>query len=274
MNIDIDGLAEILRDAAKTEILPRFGRLDASAISEKSNALDIVTEADIAAEKFIQNAVSELMPEALFLGEELIAADPSLQDKLADAPLVVVVDPIDGTSNYAAGMPLFGVMASVIAHGETIGGIIYDPMLDEFMLAEKGAGAWRLRQDGERSKLTCASPVPLEQMVGTVSIRTLPDRGPVFANLIKVPLALGLRCSAHEYRNLISGQCHYLVHYMEIGALTSWDHAAGVLISTEAGAYVRRFDGSKYSPVHRDGGILGAPDQDSWQMLRSEVFTF
>src|SRR5690606_30636327 len=96
-------LASILRDAARAEALPRFRRLDSSMVQVKTEAIDLVTEADVATENAIKAAIATWMPEALFVGEESVAADPALLERLATADLAVVVDPIDGTANYAAG---------------------------------------------------------------------------------------------------------------------------------------------------------------------------
>ena len=114
MSLDILSLAHILRDAARAEALPRFRRLDATMVQTKSEAIDLVTEADTATEQVIRERVAVALPEALFVGEESVAADPALLPKLADADLAVVVDPIDGTANYAAGLPLFATMAALV----------------------------------------------------------------------------------------------------------------------------------------------------------------
>lgn len=167
--VDIEKLAGILRDAAKVEILPRFRRLDASQIRQKSEAIDLVTEADEAAEAFIKREVMAILPEATFIGEEGVAADPSLINKLADAELAIIVDPIDGTANYAAGMPLFGVMAAVVANGETVAGILYDPMGDDWVMAERGGGAWLRRPDGDSVRMRGAEAVPLDQIGMVIS---------------------------------------------------------------------------------------------------------
>src|SRR5690606_4777755 len=147
-SVDVPALAAILREAAKREILPRFRHLDAGMVRQKSEAIDLVTEADEEAERFIRAEVAKLMPGALFVGEEAVAADPPLLDALDEAELAVVVDPVDGTANFAAGLPLFAVMASVVRKGETVAGIIYDPMGDDFVLAEKGSGAFTRYPDG------------------------------------------------------------------------------------------------------------------------------
>lgn len=269
--IDIDALMTILRDAAKAEILPRFRRLDSSMIRQKSEAIDLVTEADEQAERMIKARVADLAPQALFVGEESVAADPSLLDRMNDADLAIVVDPVDGTANFAAGLPLFAVMASVVSKGETVAGIIYDPMGDDWFVAEKGSGAFLKRPDGGSERLAVAVAPPLEQMVGTASIAFLPkDTKPlIMSNLAKVRVVANYRVAGHDYRLFASGQTHFVM----FNKLMPWDHLAGTLISQEAGGYAARFDGSPYLPSHRDGGLILAPDKDTWNLLRKEVFT-
>jgi fructose-1,6-bisphosphatase/inositol monophosphatase family enzyme len=236
----------------------------------KSEAIDLVTVADEAAERRSASAVADLAPGALFVGEEAVSADPELLDRLKDADLAVVVDPIDGTANFAAGLPLFAVMAAVVANGETVAGIIYDPMGDDWVLAEKGGGAWQVRPDGRRARLGFAEPVPLAQMRGNASVFYLPEsgRGRVLANLDKVRMCSNYRCAGHEYRMAAAGHLDFLMY----NKLMPWDHLAGSLICQEAGAHVARFDGSQYLPSHRGGGLLIAANQESWQRLRRDVF--
>ncbi|TIW45189.1 MAG: inositol monophosphatase, partial [Mesorhizobium sp.] len=87
-------------------------------------------------------------------------------------------------------------------------------------------------------------------------------------NQTKALSQFGYRCAAHEYRLLASGHAHFVVY----NKLMPWDHLAGVLIHQEAGGYAARIDGSAYLPSHVDGGILVAPDKDSWQELRRELW--
>lgn len=270
-NIDITQLADILRHAARAEIMPRFRRLDAGAIRQKSESIDLVTEADEQAEHMIGAEVAGRWPDALFVGEEAVAADPSLLDRLDIADLAVVVDPVDGTANFAAGLPLFATMASVVQGGETIAGIIYDPMGDDWVMAEKGSGAWLRRPHGPAERLHVAAPPPLPQMVGTVSVAFLPaeSRPRVLANLARIRVAANYRVAGHDYRLLASGHTHFAV----FNKLMPWDHLAGTLIVQEAGGYAARFDGSAYLPRHRNGGLLLAPDRQTWDLLRREVIT-
>lgn len=272
MTFDIMTLAGILRDAARAEAVTRFRRLDATMVHTKSEAIDLVTEADIATEAVIKQRLAEWMPEALFVGEESVAADPALLPRLADADFAVVVDPIDGTANYAAGLPLFACMAAVVSGGETVAGVIYDPMGDDWVMAERGGGAWLRRPDGEAVRLQVAPPLPLPEMVGMASVAYMPaDKRPqILQNSDKVRLLSNYRCAGHEYRTFASGHAQFMAY----NKLMPWDHLGGVLISQEAGGYAARLDGSAYQPSHVDGGLLVAVDRDSWDVLRREVFTF
>ncbi|HXV28846.1 MAG TPA: inositol monophosphatase, partial [Sinorhizobium sp.] len=253
-SVDIAALANLLQEAAVKEILPRFRNLGAGDVRMKTEAIDLVTEADEAAERLIKSRMEELAPDAVFIGEESVAADPALLGKLADADLAIVVDPIDGTYNFAAGLPLFGVMASIVARGETVAGIIYDPLGNDWVIAEKGSGAWMCRPDGTQEKLSVTAGVALESMVGGASTGFYKedDRRIVMGNMAKVRLATSYRCAAHEYRIFAAGHLHFLMYQK----LMPWDHLAGTLIAEEAGAYAARFDGSRYLPAHSGGGLL------------------
>lgn len=97
--VDVTVLADLPRRAAKAEILPRFRRLGQDDVRAKSEATDLVTEADEQAERMIKAEAAQLWPSALFLGEESVAADPDLLGSLEHADLAIVVDPVDGTFN-------------------------------------------------------------------------------------------------------------------------------------------------------------------------------
>jgi fructose-1,6-bisphosphatase/inositol monophosphatase family enzyme len=138
-------------------------------------------------------------------------------------------------------------------------------------MAEKGGGAVLRRPSGGEERLRVAAAPPLEQMVGTVSVAYLPAESKplVLANLAKVRVAANYRCAGHDYRLLAGGHTHFSMY----NKLMPWDHLAGALIVQEAGGYAARLDGSAYRTGHRDGGLLLAPDAESWGVLRREVFT-
>jgi fructose-1,6-bisphosphatase/inositol monophosphatase family enzyme len=270
--MNIERLAGILRQAAKDEIMPRFRRLDEGDIRTKTGAFDLVTEADVNAERVITAAINAHSPNTIVVGEEAVSANPNLLNGHYEDRTVIYVDPVDGTSNFAAGLPLLAVMAAVVENGETVAGVIYDPVGDDFVMAERGCGAWQVFPDGRRVRQKFADAVPLEEMGGLASTSYIPQevRATVLANLSKVKMFANFRCAGHEYRTSAGGS----VHFQAYNKLMPWDHVAGALIVKEAGAYVARLDGSEYRASHTGGGLLIAPDKDSWETLRREVFIF
>ncbi|MEM6596082.1 MAG: inositol monophosphatase family protein, partial [Pseudomonadota bacterium] len=108
-----DALIEIVRTTAKAEITPHFRALTPQQIDAKSAPDDLVTIADRAAELALSQAIHELMPDARIVGEEAVAADKTVLARVKEPGLVVVIDPIDGTWNYANGIATFGVILAV-----------------------------------------------------------------------------------------------------------------------------------------------------------------
>ena len=94
-----------------------------------------------------------------------------------------------------------------------------------------------------------------------------PDRLRISANMAKARLVFSFNCSAYEYWMVAAGKIHFIGH----AKLMPWDHLAGVLAHQEAGGHTAKFDGSPYRPGETTGGIISAPDQESWQMIRREI---
>jgi fructose-1,6-bisphosphatase/inositol monophosphatase family enzyme len=262
-------LVDILADASRCEIMPRFRQLGDGAIRAKTGPLDLVTDADEAAERLISARLRAAFPGCLVVGEEAASADASVLDGLMQADLAFVVDPVDGTSNFAWGLPLFACMAAVLMRGEVVGSAILDPVGRDCAVALRGEGAWMQSEDGKRRDLRIAPPVPLVQMSGGASWRFLPDGqgARVAANLPKVAASFTYRCAGHEYRLLASGACHYLFY----GRLYPWDHAPGWLLHHEAGGYAAHFDGSEYRADNIRGGLICTPDRASYEALREAL---
>ncbi len=263
--LDALRLAAILREAAAREIMPRWRKLAAGSVRIKSGPLDPVTDADEAAEKLIEAALIRAFPGCAIVGEEAASADPSILRRLKGADLAFVIDPVDGTANYAAGLPLFGTMAAAIVRGEIVMSVIHDPLGDDSAIAVRGDGAWIVAADGAETAMRVAPPVPLGEMSGCASWRYLaePARTSVLHGLSHVAASMSYRCAAHEYRLVAGGHTHYSVY----GRMYPWDHAPGVLLHREAGGYAARFDGTLYDPTEVPGGLICAPDQASWQAL-------
>jgi fructose-1,6-bisphosphatase/inositol monophosphatase family enzyme len=262
-------VARILREAARAEILPRFRDIEAANVRQKSSHLDLVTDADVAAEAWIAADLARAFPGAVIVGEEAASRDPAALSGLAAADLAFVVDPVDGTKNFACGLPLFGVMTAVLQRGTVVAGVIHDPIVDDWAIGVRGEGAWLERTDGRQTMLRVAAPRPLTEMLGIVSwlFMAEPLRSTVTAHLSRVAGAVDYRTAAHEYRLVAAGNYDFLM----FGKLAPWDHLAGCLIHREAGGYSACLDGTPYGVTSPAKGLLCAPDVASWTLLRDAL---
>lgn len=254
-------LVALVRRVARAEILPRFRGLGAEDAAAKSAPDDLVTEADLAAERALGAGIAEILPDALIVGEEGAAEDPGLLDRLNGADRAVVVDPVDGTWNYAHGLAIFGTMIAALEGGETVWGLLYDPVFDDWVVARRGGGAWFVRADGHARRLTLSGKLP-EAAVTFLPLHLFEEnRRPVIARAMAVGgRTVSLRCSCHEYRTLLTGGAAALVH----GTMKPWDHAAGALALAEAGGVARLLDGRPFTPLADDAPIIAARDEASF----------
>ncbi|HEX2552092.1 MAG TPA: inositol monophosphatase [Microvirga sp.] len=268
---DALALDALLREAAHAEILPRFRRLSTDAVRHKSSAHDLVTDADEAAEAFVTARLRRQFPQAVIVGEEAAAKDPAILDRLKDADLAFVLDPVDGTKNFASGLTLFAIMAAVVVRGEVVAGVIHDPVGGDTALAVRGEGAWiQGAEDRQADLRVSAPPASIAQASACASLHYLPreTRASVGAKLAQLAVAVCYRCCAHEFRLLAAG--HY--DFAFYSKLLPWDIAAGWLLHREAGGYAARVDGTPYSATSAEGRLICAPDEASWHALREALF--
>ncbi|MGM8930197.1 inositol monophosphatase family protein [Salinicola halophyticus] len=264
-------LIEIVRDAAKTEILPRFRNLSEDAIRSKSAPDDLVTDADQGAERMMTAAIRALMPEATVIGEEAVADASANLDDIAGAELALIIDPVDGTWNFARGLNQFGVILAATSFGETIFGLLYDPLADDWIVARHGEGAWFGRPDGTQRQLQVSATDKFDEMVGSTSIRLFakPQQYQLAATFPDFQRMMAFGCACHEYRTMAFG----FVDFMLTGKLMPWDHAAGLMIHAEAGGHSALLDGTPYQPTIHQGTVLAASSRTHWEALR-EKFSF
>lgn len=254
----IDKVGALMRAAAQTEILPRYRRLAAADVEEKAPG-DLVTVADRRAEQFLAAGLTRLLPGSTVVGEEGVAADATLLERLADDGPVWLVDPVDGTANFAMGSGPFAVMVALLAGGNARTGWILDLVTDRLAVAELGAGAFL---DGVRTTADQASP-PLSELRGNLRSKYIPPevRAQLDPRLELLGEALpGTGCAAREYPDVVTGVQDFAFFWRT----QPWDHAAGALFAREAGAVARRLDGSDYVPTDRRPGLLVARNDGVW----------
>jgi fructose-1,6-bisphosphatase/inositol monophosphatase family enzyme len=252
---DANKVGRFIAEIAAAEIMPYFRKLGPGDITEKGPG-DLVTVADVAAERRLSAGLTDLLPGSLVVGEEGVAADPGVLEALSgDAP-IWIIDPIDGTANFAAGKPIFAVMVALVRRGETVMGWIHDPVTPRTASAEAGAGAWC---DGKRLSVAAGSPG------SRLGNRGLARRVAGRSDLVEI--VFDYRCAGHEYIALASGKAQFIYY----NRLHPWDHAPGQLLHREAGGYSARLDGSPYTPRQTTGGLLLTPDEASWSALRQAL---
>lgn len=267
---DLISIIDLMRTVSSGIIMPRFGHIGPADLRTKSGPLDPVTVADEAAERALTEGLLALFPGVAILGEESVAADPVLMERVGGAAPVFVIDPIDGTQNYASGLPLFGVMIALVEGDEAVGGLIYDPVRDDTVVATRGHGAFLIRSDRNGAddwvRLQVAKAPPLDATIASVSWQYMqePERGRVLRNLTRLGQTPNFRCAAHTYRAMAMGHIHATISRRTL----PWDHAAGTLIVAEAGGVVRTPKGEVWRPSDLDGGILATVDEASFRVFQ------
>ncbi|MBV6635550.1 MAG: inositol monophosphatase [Mameliella sp.] len=266
-------LFNLVRRAAKAEIMPRFRKLGTHQIGEKTGPQDLVTEADTSAEAMITRGLQRFFPSAVIVGEEAASSNPDLVKKIPEAELCFTIDPVDGTWNFAKGLPLFGVMVSVLRFGRPVFGLLYDPVLNDIVWAdtEHPAQMQLPRRDSRFVNTDHDQNKPLDQLNGFVPLFLIPEdkRAEAAATLPKFGRVWSLRCACHEFRTLAQGE----VDFVLFAKLTAWDQPAGVVVTRQAGGHVAMLDGSEYAGDTSSGYLLAAGDKATWDKVR-DAFAF
>lgn len=212
--------------AAGAGLRKHFGKLSELGIRSKSGPADLVSIADEEAERTTRSILEKAQPGFGFLGEEGGAfggSDPSQS---------WIVDPLDGTTNFLFGTPLWGVNVALARDGEVIAGVTYLPVIDELYVAEQGKGCWL---NGQRSHVSTRGNLIESVLACGIPFAGKPDH-PVFARemaLLSAEVA-GIRRT---------GACAVDMAWVAAGrwdaywerALNAWDMAPGIILVKEAG---------------------------------------
>ncbi len=225
---------EIAREAGKI-LLDKFGKK--INISKKGD-IDLVTEADLASEKFIIEKIKSHFPNHSILAEE--SGEAVL---IGDSKWKWIIDPLDGTTNFAHGYPCFCVTLAVEHNDEIVIGVTYDPTRDELFTAEKGKGAtlnnkWiRVSETKQMSEAMLVTGFPYD----------ISQRDNFAGHFVKMLLgSRAVRRDGSAAIDLAYVACGRFDGFWEEG-LKPWDVAAGILMIEEAGGQISHFDGSAYN---------------------------
>lgn len=238
------------RDAGRI-LAERFGRK--IEITNKSE-LDLVTESDLASERLIIDRIKTYYPRHAILAEESGASEPADREQQSD--WLWIIDPLDGTTNYAHGYPCFCVSIGLTCKGRPELGVVYDPLRDEMFTAERGQGA---SLNGRRIRV---SPTPhlASALLCTGFPYDVRERGEFarhFANFIMN--AQGVRRDGAAALDLAYVAAGRFDGFWEEG-LKPWDVAAGALLIEEAGGRISNYAGGALDifapPVLASNGLV------------------
>jgi myo-inositol-1(or 4)-monophosphatase len=249
--------ADIARSAGKL-LLPYYDR---RVRVEYKGHVDIVTEADLASEKFIVERLRTLFPEHGILAEES-------GERRSESPYRWYIDPLDGTTNFAHGFPTFCVSVGLEKSGELLAGAVYDPLRDELFTAEKGAGAML---NGRRMRVSGVAALS-EALVATgFAPGARHKRLNIFFYEELTRRSHGVRRAGSAALDLCYVACGRLDGFWEFN-LNPWDVAAGSLLVREAGGRVTDMQGAAHALT--SGTILASNGAIHAGMLQAfaEVF--
>lgn len=256
---DLSAVQEIIRTAADN-ILSNY--YQSSTADYKSDG-SIVTEADLAMQQALTRALHERFPEVYMLGEEVTERE---QTAVIDSGQDYwCLDPVDGTTNFHATVPLFSVSLGLISQGEIVLAVIYDPVRHEFFSALKGQGFWI---DGKRATRP-RQPEKLSRCIAFVDFKRLSKRlGTSLIEDSPFKSQRNIGTCALEWAWIAAGRVHLLVH----GRERLWDYAAGILIVDEAGGICETFDAEPiFQQSLKPRSVIAASDPNLFDLWAKRI---
>jgi myo-inositol-1(or 4)-monophosphatase len=207
---------------------------------EYKGEVDIVTQADLRSERLITARLRETFPEYSILGEEM---GEQIHGGAGNRYLWCI-DPLDGTTNFAHGFPVFAVSIGLLEDGDPILGAVFNPVAGEMFTALRGGGAWL----NDRPIRVSAAPNLAVSLLGTGFPSHKRSQNPNINFYWEFTLrSHGVRRAGSAALDLCSVACGRFDAFWEFG-LKPWDTAAGILLVREAGGQVSDFAGRAYHP--------------------------
>ena len=246
----LDFAIQTAREAGRL-LAERFGRK--IEISNKSE-IDLVTESDLASERLIIDRIRTYYPRHSILAEE--SGVTEARDHDAQSDWRWIIDPLDGTTNYAHGYPCFCVSIGLAHKGKLELGVVYDPIRDEMFAAERGQGA---SLNGRRISVSPTMNLPAALLCTgfPYDVRQRNEFAKHFASFIMH--AQGVRRDGAAALDLAYVAAGRFDGFWEEG-LKPWDVAAGALIVEEAGGRITHYDGSAFdiytAPILASNGLI------------------
>ena len=268
--LPVDVVTTLLEEVAQDIVLPRFRQLASHEILAKATEHDpddMVTIVDREVEQRVTEALASITPSVQVIGEEGAHENPGLLDLLRHDEPVWVLDPVDGTKNFAAGIDAFGIMLAYVVEGHARAAWIVMPARGETFVAEQRGGAFR---NGVR--VTIESALAPDPPRGAVMTRFMPEAlGAAVRRATQHVHELPPTGSAAvEYTDVLAGRRDFIVYYR----LLPWDHAAPGLVLTEAGGHAMHLDGSRYTARSPHQVTVVTRSEEMSRVLRTEIQSY
>ena len=252
---DLHAIAEVCERAARAGGAVLLDWAQRFTVREKGPA-DLVTDADLAAEKVVRQTIAEVFPSDRFVGEETTAADQVGQILDEPTSCVWVVDPLDGTTNYAHHIPHYACSVAAVRAGKVLAGVVYHPAAEECYAAVLGGGA---TLNGETLRSSDISTLGSALVAVSFPPRIRRD-GPEVSKLLGVlEQAQAIRRTGSAALNMCYVASGRLDAYWATGT-SAWDIAAGVLLVTEAGGTVTDLSGDAFELSHPQPLAAATPE--------------
>jgi myo-inositol-1(or 4)-monophosphatase len=248
----LDVAIEAARSGARVIQAATEGR--EKLVWESKGQSDFVSEVDKASERAITATIARRLPRASMLGEELTPT------ALAGKGIVVITDPLDGTTNFLHGYPEYSVSIAIARDGEVCAGIVLNVARDEEFTARRGAGAF---MNGRRIRVSSLRE-PSRALIGTgfpfKSLEKLPAYVEQFSLVMRG--TAGIRRAGSAALDLSNVACGRFDAFWEL-VLAPWDVAAGLLLVREAGGIITDLDGNS-ATVEAGSFVAGNPAMHAW----------
>lgn len=271
MKFDIEKVADVIREVSATEVMPRWRKLSAEDISEKTGADDLVTVADQASETALAKALMAMVPGTELVGEESVFAQPERMELFKTDKPLWVIDPIDGTMGFSQGSEDFDMMIALVQKGELLAAWIYAPASDDLYMGERDGGVARVFKGARQSLLRKYNGnTDIAKLTGIMGKKSFTNtqRAHILSFKQRFAGMIGTISAGHDYTALLRDKAQFAIY----NKCSPWDHLPGLMLTSELGFHYSKFDGAAYMPGDTQGGLIVASSAAALGVIQHMLF--
>ncbi len=254
----------LIKNTGDKCIFPYFKNLHKSDISFKESKSDPVSIADKEAELLLNKGLLSILPNSLFIGEELFERKPEILNYLNQQDIPVwVVDPIDGTNNFISGQDGFGIMVCLVFYGEIISSWFYEICTKKLTIFHKGND---VTINGEILKTSSPCKKPFTGQIGK-KLYQYPEAQKIKNTSLDGKIDPAKQPSIITYHKILTGELDFLIFKITY----PWDHLPGIALLSESGAVFNRWSGKSFQFSDIYEGLVVARNQEVMELALEEI---